>query len=84
MLLTADARAKLRDRTRAGLVRARLLGRRLGRPPAIPDLVRARALELRGARPEMSAGAIKRALVAEGLGVYHIETVRSLLKRGRC
>jgi DNA invertase Pin-like site-specific DNA recombinase len=83
-MLTAEARAKLRDRTRAGLVRARLRGRRLGRPSAIPELVRARALELGGARPALSAGAIKRALVAEGLGVYHVETVRSLLKRGRC
>jgi DNA invertase Pin-like site-specific DNA recombinase len=68
-------RDRLRERTRAGLARAKAAGVVLGRPSKMPEAARARARELKG-----TPGAVRRALVAEGFGSYARRTVQRAME----
>ena len=73
-------RARLIERTRAGLERARRLGTRLGRPPKPVDLVRARELRAGGRTLRQVAAALgigvatlHRALAATAIAKPHVD-----------
>lgn len=78
-----EERRKLRERTVAGLARARLLGKVLGRPSAIPPLAQAQLREISATFPEWTPGMLSRALKAQGFGTFKPQTLRSFLKRSR-
>ncbi len=64
-------RSMIRDRINAGLVRARAQGKRLGRPPAAPEVeerIRARLAEGVG---------VRKVAVLEGVGVSVVQRVKS-------
>lgn len=63
-------RARLIERTHAGLARARANGKRLGRPPSIPLAVLARVLELRAHPIHAGWRAVARTIEIEGLGKF--------------
>lgn len=65
----------------AGLAHARKKGVRLGRPPALPPTVVARAVELRRRRPRPSWREIVRVLSADGHGLYAKGTVAGAVTR---
>jgi DNA invertase Pin-like site-specific DNA recombinase len=68
-------RDRLRERTRAGLARARANGVQLGRKHAMPEAARARARGLKG-----SPGAVRRLLKAEGFGNFDRRTVQRAME----
>lgn len=76
-------RRKLIERTVAGIARVRAAGKTWGRRRTVPEMARARAIHLHRELPHMTAGMVKRALAAEGLGVFHVDTVRSIMEKGR-
>ena len=69
-------RDRLRERTRAGLERARANGVQLGRPNAMSPEARARALELRREHVTWTPGEVRLQLKAEGLGDFARRTVQ--------
>jgi len=71
-------RGRLIERTKAGLERARAMGKKLGRPSALTPEAQRRARELSNwATP----GLIARTIAGEGLGTYKPQTIRSFLLR---
>ena len=76
-----NERAKLIERTRAGIARARSEGKQIGRARSIPEPVRARILEMHAHCPDWTPGMVSRALKAEGLGDFHRVSVRSIWVR---
>lgn len=76
-----NERAKLIERTRAGIARARAEGKQIGRSRSIPEPVRARILEMHRICPDWTPGQVSRALKAEGLGDFHRVSVRSIWVR---
>ncbi len=74
--LAEQERKRLGDRTRAGMMTARLKGKRLGRPVAVVDIARVRQLHIEG----QGVGKISKALTGEGCKVSR-ETIRRLLKQ---
>lgn len=72
-------RDRLRERTRAGLARARAAGVVLGRPSAMPAEARARARDI-AADPRRTPGEVRRALMAEGFGSFARRTVQRAME----
>lgn len=70
-------RARLIERTHAGLAAARARGVRLGRPPAMSEAARARAAAMKG---KGTPGAVRRLLLAEGLGDFPRRTVQRAME----
>lgn len=74
-------RAKLIERTKAGLDRARAAGTKLGRRSVLPPAVRSRLLDLAQHQTPPSPGAMARDLKAQGLGDFKPQTIRTFLIR---
>lgn len=76
-------RSRLIERTKAGLDRARLMGKKLGRRPVWSEQAQERARELWRMPAGCAPGDIARRLKAEGLADVQPQTIRSfLLRRG--
>lgn len=75
-------RDRLRERTRAGIARARANGVTLGRPSAMPLLARerARVLGKPGALRAATPGEVRRLLKAEGFGDFSRRTVQRAME----
>jgi DNA invertase Pin-like site-specific DNA recombinase len=73
-------RDRLRERTRAGIARARANGVQLGRPSAMPAAARERARGIRQWNPEATPGEVRRFLKAEGFGDFARRTVQRAME----
>jgi putative DNA-invertase from lambdoid prophage Rac len=74
-------RDRIVERTRAGIARARAMGVRLGRPPAMPDAARERARRLAAAQSlAYTPGEVRKILRAEGFGDFDRRTVKRAME----
>jgi putative DNA-invertase from lambdoid prophage Rac len=73
-------RDRLRERTRAGLARARANGVQLGRPNAMPDAAREAARRLAAALPGATPGDVRRHLKERGFGDFARRTVQRAME----